>query len=148
MIAPDLRPCKATELVPQIKKFVEENHSNELWESLQSSIQEMDSIKKELQQAPAYRVDVEQLKKYKDLYTKNYQNAMVLNKYFVFGSGQGQIPCKFSWQDSFTKGQHESYNPIFDALSSKFNIGVCLARIACYMNLEGDGIKYACKYMQ
>ena len=37
---------------------------------------------------------------------------------------------------------------MYEALSAKFNLGVSLARCACYMNLEGDGIKYACKYMQ
>ena len=73
---------------------------------------------------------------------------MLLNKYFTFGTGSGQINLKFVWYDSFTKSRVDSYSPIMDALSSKFNVGVCLSRIACYMSLEGDGIKYACKYMQ
>lgn len=37
---------------------------------------------------------------------------------------------------------------MLEAISSKFNYGVCLARMAVYMSLEGDGIKYASKYMQ
>ena len=37
---------------------------------------------------------------------------------------------------------------MLDALSSKFNYGVCHARIACYMNIEGDAIKTAAKHMQ
>lgn len=55
---------------------------------------------------------------------------------------------KFVWHDSFSRQRIESFNPIFDALSSKYNYGVCLARTACFMSLEGDGIKHACKYMQ
>ena len=73
---------------------------------------------------------------------------MLLNKYFPFGQGQGQINIKFIWGDSFAKQVVASPSALFDALSSKYNYAVCLARIACYMNLEGDGIKYACKYMQ
>ena len=55
---------------------------------------------------------------------------------------------RFIWYDSFSKKRVDTYSPILDALSSKFNVGVCLSRIACYMKLDGDGIKYACKYMQ
>ena len=98
--------------------------------------------------ASQYRSDVEQLKKFQDLFAKNYNNSMLLNKYFSFGTGSGQLSCKFVWNDSFSGDKMESFSPVFDALSSKYNYGVCLARIGCYMNLEGDGIKYACKYMQ
>ena len=74
---------------------------------------------------------------------------MLLNKYFSYGpQSSNQIPCKFIWFDSFSNDRIESYSPVFDALSSKFNYGVCLARIGCFTNLENDGIKYACKYMQ
>ena len=73
---------------------------------------------------------------------------MCLNKYFQFGNGANQVNAKFIWLDSFSKVKLESYSIIYDALCAKFNYGVCLARIACYMNLDGDGIKYACKYMQ
>lgn len=73
---------------------------------------------------------------------------MLLNKYFTYGTGPRQINCKFIWLDSFNKAKVESVHPIFDALSSKYNYGVCLARQACFMSLEGDGIKHACKYMQ
>ena len=55
---------------------------------------------------------------------------------------------KFTWQDSFSKDQIVTYSAIMEALSSKFNYGVCLARIACFMPLDGDGIKHACKSMQ
>lgn len=73
---------------------------------------------------------------------------MLLNKYFPFGPGHGQLNVKFIWGDSFSKQVCHSPSALFDALSSKYNYGVCLSRIACYMSLEGDGIKYACKYMQ
>jgi len=53
---------------------------------------------------------------------------MLLNKYFTFGTGAGQINLKFVWYDSFTKTRVDSYAPIMDALSSKYNIGVSLAR--------------------
>ena len=73
---------------------------------------------------------------------------MLLNKYFSFGSGGQQLNLKWTWHDSFSGQKVESYSPMLEALSSKFNYGVCLARMAVYMNLDGDGIKYACKYMQ
>lgn len=72
---------------------------------------------------------------------------MILNKYFSFGGNAGQIKVFFTWYDSFSEQKVESSSAIMDALSSKFNYGVCLAKIACYMELNGDGIKYACKYM-
>lgn len=34
-----------------------------------------------------------------------------------------------------------------EAFSSKYNYAVCLGRQATYMSLEGDGIKYASKFM-
>jgi hypothetical protein len=73
---------------------------------------------------------------------------MLLNKYFSFGPGSNQLNQKFVWFDSFSNDRIESYSAVFDALSSKFNYGVCHARIACYMPLDGDGIKHACKHMQ
>ena len=73
---------------------------------------------------------------------------MLLNKYFSFGNGNKQMNLKFVWFDSFSQDKVESYSPVFAALSSKFNYGVCMSRIACYMSLDGDGIKHACKYMQ
>jgi hypothetical protein len=40
-----------------------------------------------LANAAVYKCDVEQLRKFKDLFAKNYNNAMLLNKYFTFGNG-------------------------------------------------------------
>ena len=74
---------------------------------------------------------------------------MLLNKYFTFGfNNNSQVSMKFLWKDSFSKDDVASHSVIFEALSSKFNYGVCLARIACFMSLDGDGIKHACKSMQ
>jgi hypothetical protein len=132
-----------------MQKFVESNHGTELWLSLQPSIVEVEKIRCELINANLYKCDVEQLKKFKDLFAKNYNNAMLLNKYFTFGfNNNSQVNLKFHWNDSFSKDAVYSHSAIFEALSSKYNYGVCLARIACFMSLEGDGIKHACKSMQ
>jgi hypothetical protein len=37
---------------------------------------------------------------------------------------------------------------MLEALSAKFNVGVCHSRIACYMDISGDNIKIAAKHMQ
>lgn len=148
MIAPDFRLCSPVDLRTGCKKYVEENHGTELWQNLEPQIAEVMAIKDQLGQARAYKSDVEQLHKFKDLFCKNYNNSMLLNKYFTFGTGSTQIPVKFIWNDSFSGDQIKSFSPVFDAMSSKYNVGVCLARISCYMDLAGDGIKYACKYMQ
>jgi hypothetical protein len=147
MIAPDFRQCQATDL-SGLQPFIVENHGEELWQTLAPCLNEITENKKELCHAQQYATDVEQLEKYKGLFSRNYQHSMLLNKYFPFGQGTGQIKIAFAWGDSFAKQVVASPSALFDALSSKYNYAVCLARIACYMNLEGDGIKYACKYMQ
>ena len=147
MIAPDFKACQPTDLRP-LQPFITKNHGDELWQTLAPSLNEITDTKKELCHAQQYACDVEQLEKMKDLFARNYQNAQLLNKYFPFGQGTGQVPVKFVWGDSFSKQVCSSSSAFFDALCSKYNYAVCLARIACYMTLEGDGIKYACKYMQ
>jgi len=54
---------------------------------------------------------------------------------------------KFTWFDSFSNVKVESTSALFEAMSAKYNYGVALARLATYMDLAGDGIKHACKYM-
>ena len=74
---------------------------------------------------------------------------MLLNKYFSFGDSQNQINAKWVWFDSFNQAKAASYSCVFDALSAKFNYGVCHARIACYMDLTQEkGVPKACKHMQ
>lgn len=148
MISPDFRTVIAADLSTCCKKFVETNHGTELWTALQPSIAEIEADRKELQSANAYKCDVEQLKKFKNLFAKTYCNSMLMNKYFSFGPGPKQCNQKFTWLDSFSNDRVDSYSLVFDALNCKFNYGVCLSRIACFMSLENDGIKYACKYMQ
>ena len=148
MISPDFKNTVPIDYKGPAQKFIEANHGTELWLSLQPSIIELEDIQKELTHAMIYKCDVEQLHKFKDLFAKNYCNSMLLNKYFSFGNGNKQMNLKFVWFDSFSQDRVESYSPVFAALSSKFNYGVCLSRIACYMPLDGDGIKHACKYMQ
>ena len=115
---------------------------------MQPVLDEIDATKAELQHAPGFKSDVEQLKKFQDLYARNYQHAVLLNKYFSFGTGGLQINMKFTWIDSFSGQKIESNSPYFEMISSKYNYAVCLSRRACYMDLEGDGIKLASKYMQ
>lgn len=86
MISPEFRGCSPINILQATKKFVEQNHGTELWEALQPSIIEVENVKKEMAQAYLYKCDVEQLKKYQDLFAKNYANAMLLNKYFSFGN--------------------------------------------------------------
>ena len=102
MIAPDFRLCSPVDLRTGCKKYVEENHGTELWQNLEPQIAEVMAIKDQLGQARAYKSDVEQLHKFKDLFCKNYNNSMLLNKYFTFGTGSTQIPVKFIWNDSFS----------------------------------------------
>ena len=141
MIAPEFRNYKPGNLISQLKPFIEKNHGTDLAISLQPQIDEVQSIKDELVHANQYCNDVEQLKKFQHLFAKNYQNSMLLNRYFTFGTGNGQINVKNEWFDSFNLSYTVSHSPVHDALSSKYNYGVALARQACFMNLEGDGIK-------
>jgi hypothetical protein len=55
---------------------------------------------------------------------------------------------KFIWYDSITKTKVQSDVPYIEMYSSLYNWAVCNARIACYMDLSGDGIKIASKHFQ
>lgn len=56
---------------------------------------------------------------------------------------QTQLNVSFSWQDSFNKQRVTSKAPLIDQYSSMYNYAVCLARMGCYMDLGGEGIKQA-----
>ena len=86
--------------------------------------------------------------KLQEMFTKDYQNSMLFNKYLPFGGKKDQINVQFKYKDSFSGSKVQSYNALFDALGSKYNLGVALARRACYMNFEGEGIKHASKSFQ
>lgn len=50
------------------------------------------------------------------------------------------------WYDSFTRDKKKSNVPYLEMYSSLYNWAVASARIACYMDLGGDGIKQASKH--
>ena len=52
------------------------------------------------------------------------------------------------WFDSITKVKKVSTQPMLEIYSSLYNYAVCSSRIACYMDLAGDGIKNASKLFQ
>ena len=85
MIAPDFRTLLPVDLSTPCRKFVETSHGTELWTALQPSISEIEAMRKELQNVNAYKCDVEQLQKFKDLFSKSHNNSMLMNKYFSFG---------------------------------------------------------------
>lgn len=147
MISPEFRKCPPWSLKAKAQTHIEQNHGTDMWNTLQPILSDIDANKAELTHVTSFKADVEQLKKFQDCYAKNYQNAMMLNKYLSFGNGKYQINMKFTWHDSFSDIKIESFSPLLEALSSKYNYAVCLGRMATYMPLEGDGIKYASKYM-
>lgn len=78
----------------------------------------------------------------------NYKNMSSISKYFTFGTQRTQLDVKFTWYDSFTRQKKVSSSPLIDQYSSLYNYAVCCSRIACFMDLGGDGIKVASKLFQ
>jgi len=72
----------------------------------------------------------------------------LFNKYFSFGENSNQLNLKFLWMDSYNREKKKSSAATMDALSSLYNYGVANARVACYMDLSGDGTKEASKHFQ
>ena len=80
---------------------------------------------------------------------RNYKNFSSVGKYFTFGSSTTQVKdVSFTWYDSITKTKKVSPTPLLEAYSSLYNYAVCCSRIACFMDLGGDGIKQASKLFQ
>jgi len=148
MIAPQFRACNSPDLPQALKKYIEENHGTDLWNACSDGINNAKKIKDELVNAHAFASDTEQMVKLQELFAKDYQYSMLFNKYFSFGSKTDQINCQFKCKDSFSGASVQSFNALFDALGSKYNLGVAYARQGCFMNLEGDGIKHASKAFQ
>jgi len=48
------------------------------------------------------------------------------------------------WRDSFDRKEKKG-GAYLDAVSSLYNYGVCCARIACFMDLKGEGVKEGAK---
>ena len=53
-----------------------------------------------------------------------------------------------TWYDSFTRQKKQCMSPTFDSISALYNYAVACSRIACYMDLAGEGIKEASKLFQ
>lgn len=66
--------------------------------------------------------------KFQELFTKDYQYSMLFNKYFSFGNKAEQVNITFKSKDSFSGALVASQNGLFDALGSKYNLGVAYAR--------------------
>lgn len=89
----------------------------------------------------SYRTNFQQLQQFKDVFLTNSKNMSSLGKYVSFGGLSTQLNVSFSWSDSFNKQRVISKAPLIDQYSSMYNFAVCLARMGCYMDLTGDGIK-------
>jgi hypothetical protein len=72
MIAPDFRQCAPINLREPAKRFIETNHGSELFASLSPALEEVEAIKRDLCGASQYKCDPEQLKKFTELFAKNY----------------------------------------------------------------------------
>ena len=80
------------------------------------------------------------------------QGADAVQLIFLFWAEQGknsdiiqknQVNITYTWYDSFTKQKKMAQSPMLDAISSLYNYAVASYRIACYMDIAGDGIKEA-----
>lgn len=69
---------------------------------------------------------------------------ILFNKYFIFGTQSTQLNLELKWRDSFNRAEKKG-GAYLDAVSSLYNYGVCCARIACFMDLKGDGVKEGAK---
>ena len=85
---------------------------------------------------------------FSDLFLKHYRNMNSMSKYFIFGTNSTSLNVSFSWYDSYTQRKVVTQSALFGALSSLYNFAVCLSRRACFMNLDGEGIKVASKLFQ
>ena len=85
MIAPELKGLLPHEMKGPIQAYIRQNHGNDLWVRLKPFIMELEKIRKELGNVHSLESDIEKLKRYQDLYARNYCYSMGLNKYLAFG---------------------------------------------------------------
>jgi len=79
----------------------------------------------------------------------NYKNWSVIQKYITFGKAKTNVnKVEFVWYDSFTKEKRKSDQPFIEMYSSIYNWGIAHARLGCYSDLSGDGIKQASNNFQ
>ena len=75
---------------------------------------------------------------------KHWIDKLKLNFTHRFFFVQTQLNLAFKWRDSFDR-KEKSGGAYLDAVSSLYNYAVCCARIACFMDLKGDGTKEGAK---
>lgn len=98
----------------------------------------------EMRTAPANKTNIAMLTKLKETFLNNTRHMAAFSKYFSFGKGSTQLNLTFAWSDSFdSRKKVSSKQPLLDQISSLYNYAVCLARMSCYGDLSGDGIKIA-----
>ena len=119
-----------------------------LYNDLQHDLQQVEQIHNQLQTANTHKTNVAQLEKYQDLFLKNFKHMQSFSKYFVFGNTSTTMKMNFVWYDSFDKRKITSQDANLAALSSLYNLAVCLCRRGCYMDLAGDGIKHASSFFR
>eukprot|EP00347_Sterkiella_histriomuscorum_P011694 403371464 len=124
MISPDFRTTGPLDLITPFNKVILNSNGEDVWNDVQYELQRANDIRNELCQINNVKTDVIQLRKFKDLY------------------------LDVLWYDSMTLQQHYSESLYLDMASSLFNFAVACSRIACYMDLTGDGIKEASRFFQ
>lgn len=102
-----------------------------------------------MRQASANKSNIAMLAKLKETFLNNTRHMAAFGKYFSFGKGSTQLNLTFAWSDSFDpRKKVMSKLPLLDQISSLYNYAVCLARMGCYSDLSGDGIKIASNNFQ
>eukprot|EP00347_Sterkiella_histriomuscorum_P012850 403366986 len=149
MISPDFRTTGPLDLITPFKKVILNSNGEDVWNDVQYELQRANDIRNELCQINNVKTDVIQLRKFKDLYLEHYKTMQSLMNNFTFGKDSlNQVTLSVLWYDSMTLQQHYSESLYLDMASSLFNFAVACSRIACYMDLTGDGIKEASRFFQ
>lgn len=144
MISPEFRACDAPKLSEALKTYITKNYGDGMWNDLQHDINGVELVRSQLAQASGHKTDCAQLTKFKELFFTNFKNMILFNKYFIFGTQSTQLNLELKWRDSFNRAEKKG-GAYLDAVSSLYNYGVCCARIACFMDLKGDGVKEGAK---
>lgn len=146
MISPEFRNTEDPKLLEATKNYITTHYGDGMYTDLASDINQISDNRQKLNQAPAYKTDLEPLKNYRRLFLENYKAMNLFNKYFTFGDASTELNLNFLWMDSYNREKKTSECALMDAYSSLYNYGVATARVACYYDLSGDGVKEASKY--
>lgn len=93
MIAPKFRACTSPDMTGPFHAFIEQKLGTDIWNACKDHIEGAKNIKDELTYANQFAQDPEQMEKFQNLFTKDYQNSMVYHKYFSFGHVMYQKWC-------------------------------------------------------